>query len=80
MFEIIQAIFTGVWNMFSIPYPGFEFSIATVLIGALCAVMGLRILGNVFGFSFGVGGILNHVKGGNNRKIKVNEKRKRDKL
>lgn len=78
MIEFISMFFEKIWELFQIPYPGFGFSVATVAIGALCAVFCFRLIGYLTGWSFSIGGWISHVKGGNNKNIKVSKSRAGD--
>lgn len=71
--EYIKLLFDTVWSLFQTPFPGFEFSIGAAVIGASVAVVGLKIVGYIFGFSFSVSdvsAVFGGVKGGNNKNIK----------
>lgn len=82
MWDYIQLWFSSVWSLFGMNFPGFSFSIGSVLIGALSATLGLRILGKAVGASFELGSVTRSNwrfdKVGNNRKIKISENRKGD--
>lgn len=78
MIDFVVMWFSKIWAMFSIPWPGFNFSIGSVFLavllssGALTAIMkmtGVSITGTIRGFGS---------RGGNNRNIKVSDNRKGD--
>lgn len=74
--EFISVLFDTVWELFSIKWPGFNFSIGTAIIAASLAVVGLRIIGKALGISFSTGGL--NTAGGNNTSIAIPEERKND--
>lgn len=83
MWDFIRLWFNTIWSLFSINFPGFNFSIGSVLIGGLAATLGLRILGKALGTSFDIGGFArsawNVDKIGKHKKnIRISEERKRD--
>lgn len=79
--DIIDTLFTGVWDLFQIEYPGLGITIAGISIGSLCVVLSFRILSTIFGMSFSPASILGRDrKAGNNRRIKISKERKGDKL
>lgn len=82
VFDFISMFFSNIWRLFMIEYPGVNIPIGFILIGALVAVLGLSILGHALGFSFSPASIVRsfyeHGKGGNNKNIKVSDKRKGD--
>lgn len=78
MIDFIVMWFTKIWELFSIKWPGFNFSIGSVhlaallSVGALTAIMkmtGVSITGTVRGFGS---------RGGNNQNIKISSERKGD--
>lgn len=71
--EFVKVWFNAIWDLFSIKWPGFDFSIGMAFVGATLAGIGLTIVGSVFE--------LFHPpsqKGGNSKKIKVSKERKND--
>lgn len=79
MFDYIGLLFENVWGLYQIPFPGFNFSIGSVVIGSLVVVISLKFLGRVTGMSFNGSGIIKTIsKGGNNKNIKVSADRKGD--
>ena len=65
--SFIACLFSGVWGFFtSVEYPGTGMTIAQITIGALVAVLGLRMLFYVFGLGFNSSDIkpTMHIKGG----------------
>lgn len=78
MIEFFRILFSSVWELFSIKWPGFGFSFGAVALGAVAAVFSLKVLGMILGISFSPGGFLDRLHGGNNRKIKINKDRRGD--
>ncbi len=60
-----------------IPWPGFNFPIGYAFLGVAFAVISLRLALSLFNVSLG-SGIAGAVKGGNNRDMKIAEKRRGD--
>ena len=55
---IVDALFTGAWSMLTgIDFPGTQLSIAQILVGALVASLGLRVLFHLFGIGINAGDI-----------------------
>lgn len=78
LIEFVQLLFSTVWAMFSIPWPGFDFTIGQVRLAALTSVGALTMIMKMSGVSL-TGTIRPFSsKGGNNRNIKVPEARKGD--
>lgn len=78
MWDFLRLWFDSIWQLFQIEYPGFGLSIGAISLGALAAVIGLRVLGKILGFSFAPASILKGVNGGNNKNIRVPQNRKND--
>lgn len=82
MIEYLNIWFNAIWELYSIPFPGFRFTIGQVLIGASVAVFGLFVLGNIGHFNVGAGlksfSDKGKSKGGNNKNIKIDDRRKGD--
>lgn len=75
----IGKLFSTAADLMRINFPGFSFSILHVLIGALCITITLRIFGYIVGISF-TSSLRDSVRGGNNKKVKIDEKRRGDTL
>lgn len=78
LIDFIKLLFSTVWNMFSVPWPGFQFTIGQAHLATLASVgaltmitkmNGVSITGTFRGFSS---------KGGNNRNIKISDARRGD--
>lgn len=50
--DFVRMFFQKIWALFGINFPGFDVSIGAICIGALFAVLGLKIFSLVVGFSF----------------------------
>lgn len=83
LLNFVGSWFSSIWElMTTVEIPGTTLTPAVVLIGAFVAVFGLRLLGRAFGFSFqsDAHAISGYAQGGgNNKNIKVDERRKDDK-
>lgn len=83
LLDFIGVWLSNAWTLLtSVNIPGTNMTPGIVLIGVFVAVFGLRLLGRVFGFSFqsDIRAISGYAQGGgNNKNIKVDEKRKDDK-
>lgn len=71
----VKELFSGIWGMFSLPWPGFPFTYGqvflAVLLGSGALGIVLRMVGvNVTG-TFGT-------RGGNNSNIKISKTRSKD--
>lgn len=78
MLDAIRTLFVSTWELFTIKWPGFEFTFGAVAVGAVAAVFSLKLLGMLLGISFSPGNFLNQLNGGNNKKIKISKKRAGD--
>lgn len=79
LLDFIGVWLSSAWKLLTSVYiPGTNMTPGIVLIGVFVAGFGLRLLGRVFGFSFRTGISSYSQGGGNNRNIKVNDKRKDD--
>lgn len=84
MFEYIGLLFSSVWELYQIPFPGFSFSIGSVAVGALVAVVSLKMLGLLTGMSFdgfGIGTTLSgYGKGWRLNQMKISAERRNDRI
>ena len=80
MIEFINLLFSKIWEMFSITWPGFEFSIGAVFLAVAVSVGALTALMKMIGVSFLGGFSLRSAtsRGGNNKDIKISKERKHD--
>lgn len=80
MVDFFKLFLSKSWEFFSIPWPGFDFSIGAAFLAVLTSVGALTALMKMCGVSFLGGfrptGVFN--RGGNNSNIKVSENRKGD--
>lgn len=82
--EFVSTLFSSVWDLFSIDYPGFSFSFGAVAIGALVTVVSLRILSMFTGISFdsfSIGSTLTgYGKGWSLKEKKISVERRNDRI
>ena len=74
MYKFLNMFFNSVWDLFSLKWPGFDFSIGTVFLGAAFALVALRIFGKLFSMHIGFGGSAASVAS----KIKISASRRND--
>lgn len=72
--EFVKVWFDAIWQLFSIKWPGFDFSIGIAFAACILVVIALSLVGKVFDLSFGGA----KQKGGNNKRIKVSKERQND--
>ena len=77
MYEFLSLLFNAVWDLFMIPWPGFDFPIVYAFLGVAFAVISLKLILTLFNVSLG-STISSFVGGGNNRNIRTSESRKDD--
>lgn len=78
MVSFFQMFFSKIWGLFSIPWPGFNFTIGQAFLGALTSVGAMTMIMKMTGVNpFKSAGSFRS-GGGNNRNIKVSESRKGD--
>lgn len=77
MFEFLSMFFNAVWDLFMIPWPGFDFPIIYAFLGVAFGVISLRLILSLFNVSLG-SSISNAVTSGNNRNIRIAIARKDD--
>ena len=73
----VQLLFSKTWELFSINFPGFSFSIGSALLGTLVIALAFKAFGYITGADFS-GGLRSAIRGGNNAKIKISQSRKGD--
>lgn len=81
MIEFVSMLFNAVWELLSIPWPGFSFPIGYAFLGVAFAVIALRLVGQMFDHSIGFGSITfsrNEVHGGNNKSLVIVPERRND--
>lgn len=80
IFQYISVLFSAVWELFSIDFPGTNISFGAIGMGALSITLSLRLIGVLTGAHFSISGAGNSIRmrGANNRKIKISEARKYD--
>lgn len=87
MIDFIKLLISKTWELFSIPWPGFEFSIGSVFLAVAVSVGALTAFMKMIGVSFLGGFSLGFsrqnfkkagLRGGNNKNIKVSKERKHD--
>ena len=74
IYYFLGILFNSVWDMFSISWPGFKFSIGYVFLGVGFAVVALRIMGRLFSLNIGLVGAASSLK----NKPKISDARKKD--
>lgn len=80
--DVARELFSSVWELFQIEYPGTGMTFAVIGIGALVVVLSLRIITSMLGITFSPaaffspGGV--EGKGGNNSLMVIPENRKGD--
>lgn len=51
--ECVYVLLSGAWEVITnVKYPGTEMSIAVILVGSLCAVFSLRVVGYLIGVRY----------------------------
>lgn len=82
LFDVVSTWLEKTWKLLcSVDIPGTNISVAAVMLGAALVVFGLRLIGKMFGFSVesDVKAVGHYAqKGGNNKNVKVSERRKGD--
>jgi len=73
--DFVTVWFDAIWQLFSIKWPGFDFSIGVAFAACILVVIGLALVGKVFDLSFSASA---KQRGGNNKKIKVSKEREKD--
>ena len=74
MWDFFSLLFESVWSMFSLTWPGFDFSIGIVFVGAAFGLIALRIIGRMFNMNIGLVGAASSLK----NKPKISDARKKD--
>lgn len=75
--QFIQIFFGGIWSLFSIDWPGFNFPIGYAFLGVAFAVVALRLFTGLF--SVNVGSTVSRVFNNESKLIsKVTKERKDD--
>lgn len=77
MFEFLSMFFNAVWDLFMIPWPGFDFPIIYAFLGVAFGVISLRLILSLFGVSLGHS-LSDAVKSANSREIRIAKARKDD--
>lgn len=72
--SIVTSVFTGVWGLFSIRFPGLDLSFGAIFIGAAAISISLNFLASFFG----VGGGTGYRPGKGGKAHGVSDKRKGD--
>ena len=77
MYQFLSLLFNAVWDLFMIPWPGFDFPIVYAFLGVAFAAISLKLLLSLFNVSLG-SSISSFVRSSNNRNIHIAESRKGD--
>ena len=73
--NFLAVFFNGIWDLFSIPWPGFEFTVGQAFLAVTLSGAALSMFLRMAGVS--VTGTMKSV-GGNNRNIKISKERSKD--
>ena len=77
MLSFIQMFLVKSWQFFSIPWPGFNFTIGQAFLAALTSVGALTMILKMVGVSPG-SSVSSALASGNNRNIRISKARKDD--